>query len=71
MDFEIKPAKRQRGCNIFRLVTTLHENDKKTEIEISQISLLNIALYLGMVDQANELYDSTNFNHEALVQVIL
>ena len=53
------------------LVTALHENDKETKTKVSQIALLNLALYLGCTDEANELYDSANFDNEILAAALM
>ena len=53
------------------LVKSLHENDKKTKTKVSQIALLNLALYLGCTDEATELFDSDIFDKRSLATALM
>ena len=53
------------------LVKSLHENDKNTKTKVSQIALLNLALYLGCTDEATELFDSDIFDKRSLATALM
>lgn len=53
------------------LVESLIKNDESTERQISRISLLNIALYCGLLDKAKDLYESSKFNHDQMCNALM